>query len=74
MIFVDSHCHIDGEAFDADRNEVVKRANEAGVKLCSISERVSLITGVLNAQFEIAEKYENVYASIGIHPHDAKTF
>ena len=32
MIFVDSHCHIDGPEFDADRDEVVQRAIDAGVK------------------------------------------
>ena len=31
MIFIDSHCHIDGEKFDADRDEVVQRAKDAGV-------------------------------------------
>ena len=31
MTLIDSHCHIDGEQFDADRDEVVQRAKEAGV-------------------------------------------
>ena len=31
MILIDSHCHIDGEAFDGDRDEVVQRARDAGV-------------------------------------------
>ncbi|MBC7898565.1 MAG: TatD family hydrolase, partial [Saprospiraceae bacterium] len=30
-MFIDSHCHIDGEQFDADRDEVVQRARDAGV-------------------------------------------
>ena len=31
-MFIDSHCHIDGEQFDADRDEVVQRARDAGVR------------------------------------------
>jgi TatD DNase family protein len=74
MIFVDSHCHIDGREFDADRDEVIKRAEAAGVKMM-------LVVGTGAAtEFEnferavaIAERYENIFASVGIHPHDAKT-
>ncbi|HEX8735295.1 MAG TPA: TatD family hydrolase [Pyrinomonadaceae bacterium] len=75
MIFVDSHCHIDGTEFDADREEVIRRAAEAGVK-------AMLVVGTGAAdEFEnfaravrVAEKYENIFASVGVHPHDAKTF
>jgi TatD DNase family protein len=74
MIFVDSHCHIDGREFDADREEVIRRAEEAGV-------RAMLVVGTGEANdfenFEravrVAEQHENIFASIGIHPHDAKT-
>jgi TatD DNase family protein len=75
MIFVDSHCHIDSEAFDADRDEVMERAREAGVKMM-------LVVGTGDAtDFEnfsrvvrLAERNKNVFASVGVHPHDAKTF
>lgn len=75
MIFVDSHCHIDGKEFDADREDVIRRADEAGV-------RAMLVVGTGEADdfenFEravrVAEQYENIFASIGVHPHDAKTF
>jgi TatD DNase family protein len=75
MIFVDSHCHIDGKEFDADREEVVARALAAGV-------RAMLVVGTGAADdfenFEravrVAEGYENVFAAVGVHPHDAKTF
>jgi len=75
MIFVDSHCHIDGKEFDADREEVIRRAEEAGVK-------AMLVVGTGGAdEFEnferavrVAEKYENIFASVGVHPHDAKTY
>ncbi len=74
MIFVDSHCHIDSEAFDADRDEVIERARQAGVKMM-------LVVGTGDAaDFEnfsrvvqLAERNENIFASVGVHPHDAKT-
>ena len=74
MIFVDSHCHIDGKEFDADRDEIVKRANEAGVKFMLTVGTGEPDSGSFERAVEVAEKYENVYASIGVHPHDAKTF
>lgn len=75
MHFVDSHCHIDSEQFDSDRHEVINKAIEAGV-------RTMLVVGTGEAtNFEnfsrvvrLAESYENIYCSIGVHPHDAKTF
>lgn len=74
MIFVDSHCHIDGEQFDSDREEVISRANEAGVG-------AMLVVGTGDAtefnNFErvvrLAESHASIYCSIGVHPHDAKT-
>jgi TatD DNase family protein len=74
MILVDSHCHIDGEAFDSDRDEVVKRAREAGV-----AAMLNIGTGDPHSNdfrkaVEVAERYENVFASVGVHPHDAKLY
>jgi TatD DNase family protein len=74
MIFVDSHCHIDGEQFDTDRAEVISRAHDAGVK-------TMLVVGTGDAtEFEnfervvqLAESNDDIYCSIGVHPHDAKT-
>ena len=67
-MLVDSHCHLDFPDFEAERNEVVARAREAGVGLMvTISTRVR--------QFEriraIAEAYDNVFCTIGTHPHNA---
>jgi TatD DNase family protein len=68
MLF-DSHAHIDDEKFDIDRDQVIQRAIENGV------------TGMINVgacmassarSIALAEKYENVYAAVGIHPHDAQ--
>ena len=74
MIFVDSHCHIDGEAFDADREEVVKRAKAAGVAAMLTIGTGNPHDGEIERAVKIAEKYENVFAAVGVHPHDAKLF
>lgn len=74
MIFVDSHCHIDSEAFDADRDEVVARANNAGVKMMLTVGTGNPHDGEIERAVKFSEKYENVFASIGVHPHDAKLY
>jgi TatD DNase family protein len=73
-MFVDSHAHIDGEEYGADRDEVVERAREAGV--CAILNvgTGDPFSGVLERAVEVAEKYEDVYAAIGVHPHDARLY
>lgn len=74
MIFVDSHCHIDGEAFDADRDEVVQRANDAGVRFMLNVGTGNPHNGEIDKAVAVAECYENVFAAIGVHPHDAKEY
>lgn len=74
MIFVDSHCHIDGDAFDADRDEVVRRANDAGVRFMLNVGTGNPRNGEIDKAVAVAEKYENVFASVGVHPHDAKEY
>lgn len=74
LVLIDSHCHIDGEAFDADRDEVVQRAKGAGV-----AAMLNVGTGDPHSDdfrkaVAVAEKYENVFASVGVHPHDAKLY
>ncbi len=74
MIFVDSHCHIDGEAFDADRDEVVQRAKDAGVKAMLNVGTGNPHNGEIAKAVRVAEQFENVFASVGVHPHDAKLY
>jgi TatD DNase family protein len=70
-MFVDSHAHLDGERFDSDREQVIGRAQEAGVQ--SI---VAIGNGDGPAQvdcgIQLAEKYDFIYATLGIHPHEAR--
>ncbi len=74
MIFVDSHCHIDGEAFDADRAEVIKRADAAGVKLMLTIGTGSPNSNDFRRAVGVAGEYKNVFAAVGVHPHDAKEY
>ena len=70
MRLFDSHCHLDDRAYDKDLDDVIHRMHDAGV--------VSAMT--IGTTFErcikgiaIAESIPGVYASVGIHPHDAKS-
>jgi TatD DNase family protein len=70
VTFVDSHCHLDHEQFDADREAVVERALAAGVE-----QIVAIGTGDgppdLEAGIRLADRYPAFYATAGVHPHDA---
>lgn len=68
-MLIDTHCHLDDPKFSPDRDEVVERATLAGVEYI-----VNIGSDFENskAAVEIAAKYENVYATVGLHPHDAK--
>ncbi len=70
MSLVDSHCHLDNDDFDPDRDEVIQRALDAGVE-----RMVAIGTGEgppdLEAGIRLADKYPAFYATVGVHPHDA---
>src|SRR5262249_54605667 len=67
-LLVDSHCHLDFPDFAADLDAIVERAAAAHVAcIVSISTRVRRFDKLL----EIAERFPNVYSSIGTHPHYA---
>ncbi|MSP90094.1 MAG: TatD family deoxyribonuclease [Alphaproteobacteria bacterium] len=67
-MLVDSHCHLDFADFESERDEIVARARRAGVGLIvTICTKVSEFDRVL----AIAERYDDVYCSVGIHPHEA---
>jgi TatD DNase family protein len=68
---IDTHAHLDFSQYDQDREEVIKRAFDSGVEaLINIS--VDLIA--CTKSIELARKHERIYASVGIHPHDAEKF
>ncbi len=74
MMFVDSHCHIDAVQFDDDRDEVVRRAREAGVAAMLTVGTGDPHAGDLKRAVDAAERYDNVFAAAGVHPHDAKLY
>jgi TatD DNase family protein len=67
-MIVDSHCHLDFPDFDADRDALVARARSAGVEtMVSISTRVAKFPALK----AIVDRYDNIYCSVGTHPHNA---
>ena len=68
-MLVDSHCHLDFPDFASELDDVVARARAAGVgRMVTISTRVRKHAEVL----AIAERYPDVFCSVGTHPHNAQ--
>lgn len=70
---VDSHAHLDDSAFDADRDAVIERARAAGLRYILT---VGGGTGPENLALPIgiAEGQDWIYATVGVHPHEARHF
>ncbi len=68
-MLIDSHAHIQLDKFDADRGAVLERAQEAGVHAIMV---IGFDLETSRGAIALAEKYNQVYATIGMHPHDAK--
>lgn len=67
-MLVDSHCHLDFPDFADDLDEIVSRAEEAGVgTMLTICTHVTKFTQVL----AVAKRYDNIFCTVGIHPHNA---
>jgi TatD DNase family protein len=67
-MLVDSHCHLDFPDFAGELDGIVARAQAAGIgRMVSISTRVKQHGGLL----AIAERFPDVYCSVGTHPHHA---
>lgn len=70
--FIDSHCHLADPAFDADRDDAIARAREAGaVALVCIGESPAMAR---RARDVAAQHPGFVWHTAGVHPHDAATF
>ncbi len=70
MKLIDSHCHLDDDQFAADRDAVIERAQAAGVE-----RMLAIGTGSgppdLEAAVRLADAHPFIYATVGVHPHDA---
>lgn len=69
-MFFDSHAHLDDERFDIDRDSVISSLKEEG-----ISHYINIGANMASSQksIELSEKYDFVYAAVGVHPHDAES-
>jgi len=75
-MFIDSHAHLEGKRYDADRDEVLARAKQSGIEAyLAIGNGEGPDTA--DCGIKLAEKYDGkpeyprIYASVGIHPHEA---
>jgi TatD DNase family protein len=69
-MFIDSHAHLEGERFDPDREQVIARARQTGVEaILAIGngETPEAVAGAIR----LAAQHDFIYATIGIHPHEA---
>jgi TatD DNase family protein len=70
MRLFESHCHLDDRSYDKDREAVINRARKTGVSKIMI---VGITDQRSKKAVSIAESQDGLYASVGIHPHDAKS-
>jgi TatD DNase family protein len=67
-MFIDTHAHLDGPKFDGDREAVLERAKNTGI---SAIINVGFDMPSCNRSIALAERFPEMYAAVGIHPHDA---
>ena len=66
---IDTHCHLYDERLYPDLTQIVKNAEKSNVtQMVCIGDNLE----TSEKSIQIAEKYENIYASVGIHPHEAQ--
>src|SRR4030043_344821 len=71
LSLIDTHCHLEMDEFSPDRDEVIKRAKDAGIEaMITVGSDLKGNIGGL----ELSRRYDFIYSSVGFHPHDAKDF
>ena len=66
---IDTHCHLEMDQFDPDREAVIERARDAGLEaMLTIGSDLKGNIGGL----ELSREYDFIYCSVGFHPHNAK--
>jgi TatD DNase family protein len=68
-MLIDSHAHLDDERFDPDRENIISSLKENGISL--VVNPGSDLSSSIKA-VRLSEEYENIYAAVGVHPHEAK--
>lgn len=67
-MLIDTHCHLDFADFEQERDDIINRARETGVRrMVTISTRVRKFDQIL----ALSEQYDDVYCSVGTHPNNA---
>ncbi len=66
MKIIDTHCHPQMSQYDSDRDEIIRRALDSGIGMICVG--VDLATS--RQAVDLAERYEGLYASVGLHPND----
>jgi TatD DNase family protein len=70
-LLADTHCHLDFNSFNEDRDRVIERARQAGVERI-LNPAIDLDSS--RRIVELAETYPELYAAVGVHPNDALTW
>ena len=70
-MIIETHAHLDDKRFDADLDEVIKRAFDGGIKAIIIP---GADINDLPKAVKICENYENIYFTVGVHPYHAKDY
>ena len=73
-MYIDSHAHIDGPEFDADREAVIERAQAAGVSTILNVGTGDPHSGAFERAVELGRKHASIYTAVGTHPHDARLY
>ncbi len=73
-MFVDSHCHVDDERYDEDREATLARAREAGLAAMLEICGGNLTGGRLSRAMDLLDDEPDIYGAVGVHPHDAKIY
>jgi TatD DNase family protein len=70
-MLIDTHCHLDFPEFDPDRDEVIQRAKDEGIGYI-----INIGTSLEGSKksIELSSRYDYIYATVGIHPHEADRF
>ena len=71
-MYIDSHAHIETDDFDADRDEVIRRALDCGVEIIVDVGDGDVAKDSHAAAFRLAGEYPFIYTTVGVHPHEAR--